>query len=256
MEPNVLVGCPTHESQEYALEQYAEAVKALTYKNFDVLLVDNSDNDEYMKKLKEKGLNAVKGTSAGSTRERIMVSRNILREKFLQGNYDYLLSLEQDVIPPVNAIEILLSRQTPVIAGLYFNIYTNNFGQKELKPVAYTIVSDEEFEILKTDPKYENTEIRKKIESGKVKEPKDINAQLSLKEVQGNKLINVFYTGLGCMLIKKEVLEKIKFRYTETSFDDYPFCFDAQINKYKIWVDTSVRCDHLVNPDEEDKIAN
>lgn len=253
MEPRILVGCPTHESQEYALKEYAKAVKSLTYKNFEILLVDNSEGNEYLKKPKKHALNAIKGPSQGSTRERIMNSRNILRKKFLEGNYDYLLSLEQDVIPPPNIIETLISRNTPVISGLYFNIYTNNFGKKELKPVAYAIVSDAEFEVLKTDTKYEGTAIRRKIESGRVKGPQDINAQLSSREVLGNKLLNVFFTGLGCMLIKREVLEKIKFRYTETSFDDYAFCFDAQINKYKIWLDTSARCNHLINPNEKDK---
>ena len=59
--PKVLVGCPTSFHKEYALKEYADAVKSLDYNNYDILLVDNSQDNDYYKKIKQIGLNVIKG---------------------------------------------------------------------------------------------------------------------------------------------------------------------------------------------------
>src|SRR3989344_9577139 len=105
----VLVGCPTSFHKEYCLDKYAEGIKALTYRYSDVLLVDNSKDDSYLNKIKVMGLNATKGFYFEGARDRIVASRNILREKVLNEGYDYFLSLEQDVVPPKDIIERMLS---------------------------------------------------------------------------------------------------------------------------------------------------
>ena len=54
--------------------------------------------------------------------------------------------------------------------------------------------------------------------------------------------------GIGCMLIHRSVLEKLEFRENlEGGFDDVTFCNDVR-NKLnlKIYLDTSVKCIHLV----------
>ena len=79
--PRILVGCPTSFHKEYALEQYAESIKSLTYPNYDILLVDNSKDDVYFKRIKKLSLPVIKGPWFESARDRIIASRNILREK-------------------------------------------------------------------------------------------------------------------------------------------------------------------------------
>ena len=246
MKPRVLVGCPTHAVKDYAIKAYVEGIMKLSYPKFEVILVDNSDNNNYLKKIKKLGLKAVKGPIKGSVSQKIADSRNVLRKIVLDENYDYFLSLEQDIIPPKDIIERLLKLNKPIVSGVYYNMFQNNFGKSDIKPLAYAETTPEQFEILKADPKYENTDIRKKIESGKIKGPEDIHGQLSAKEVEGSKVIEVFYAGLGCMLIKREVLEKIEFRGPDTSFDDHAFCMDARKLGYKILLDTSVKCAHFV----------
>ena len=49
--PRILIGCPTSYHKEYCLERYITGLKNIQYPNFDILLVDNSDNDEYYKKI-------------------------------------------------------------------------------------------------------------------------------------------------------------------------------------------------------------
>src|SRR3989344_2942951 len=94
--PKVLVGCPTSSHKEYCLQDYASALKELSYENFDVLIVDNSESDSYSKKIKALGLPVIRAPYTEHAKDRVIASRNILREKALEGGYDFLLSLEQD----------------------------------------------------------------------------------------------------------------------------------------------------------------
>lgn len=246
MEPKVLLGCPTFEGKEYALKRYAEAIKRLTYKNVDVVLIDNSDNDDYKKKLESYGFTVIKSEPNEDPIERMVEARNILRTKCLEGGYDYFFSLEQDVTPPKDVIERLLKWDVPVVSGLYYNFFENNFKKIEMKPVAYHAVSEEHFEMLRKDPKYKGTEVRKKIETGIIKNRMELHAQLSHDEVEEKKIMEVLFTGLGCMLIRRDVFKNIVFRATKTSFDDYNFCIDAHKQGFDVWLDTSVKCSHLV----------
>ena len=101
----ILIGCPTSEHKSYCLKEYIEAVKKL---NCDVLLVDNSECEEYYNKIKSLGVNVIKDRYYKKARNRIVSSRNLLKEHCLKNGYDYLFSLEQDVIPPLDVIERLL----------------------------------------------------------------------------------------------------------------------------------------------------
>src|SRR5438309_8860027 len=88
--PRVLVGCPTYSGKAYCLTRYAERVKNLDYPNYDVMLVDNSDDSgRYRRRLLEVGLPFLIGPVKGSAAERIAASRNILREYALQNGYAY-----------------------------------------------------------------------------------------------------------------------------------------------------------------------
>lgn len=117
----VLVGCPTYSGKEYCLKEYIAGINSLLYKNFDVLLVDNSKDESFFKKLVEISENWESKKSqrlflkrlpfaSKEPRNAIVLSRNFLREYVLKNGYDYFLSLEADVIPPVDVIERLLSR--------------------------------------------------------------------------------------------------------------------------------------------------
>nr|MBI4156523.1 glycosyltransferase family 2 protein [Candidatus Woesearchaeota archaeon] len=215
----VLVGCPTSFHKEHSLKEYSESIKNLSYKNYDILLVDNSPDDKYTKKIKSFGLKVKKGPYFESARERIVFSRNILKDEAIK-NYDYFLSLEQDVIPPKNIIERMLNHEKKVITGIYFarNIVK---GKKVLMPLVY-----------------------KEINSNK-----KLPDMRSLNELEiGNGLIQVVSCGLGCVLIHKDVLKKITFRYEKDkdAFDDRFFCIDLYNKNIPIYCDTSIICKHLI----------
>ncbi|PIN86174.1 hypothetical protein COV19_06160 [Candidatus Woesearchaeota archaeon CG10_big_fil_rev_8_21_14_0_10_44_13] len=246
MKLKVLIGSPTFEGKEYCLERYATRVKELSYGDYDILLVDNSKTDAYSRKIMVLGIDVVRAGRKDRARETIADSRNILRQRFLDGKYDYLLSLEQDVIPPVNIIEVLLEDKKDIVGGLYFNFFKDNYGISQIKPLAYMSVSKEEFEVLK-GVKFKGTAIQEKILSGKITGPEQIHSQLSMDHVREPKLMEVLFTGLGCMLISRKVLEKVRFSWADDSFDDAKFAEDARKEGFRVFVDTKVRCEHLVN---------
>ena len=221
----ILVGCPTSNHKEYCLKEYIEALKKLDYANFDILLVDNSENEGYFNKLKKEDIPVERVEYGEKVRERIVRARNFIVERMIEGNYDYFFSLEQDIIPPLDVIQRLLDCDKEIISGVYFK----------------------EFEY-----KVENTEINKKtilpmafidydIKEGLIK-------QLTYDDVVGDRLIKISTCGLGCILIHKNVfLKDIKFRYEEGKkpFDDVWFCRDVKKAGFDIYLDTSIKCRHL-----------
>jgi hypothetical protein len=222
----VLVGCPTFEGYRYCLDEYAERVRGLTFPAYDVVLADNSRGDEYTYQIKKRDLDAVKAPHTINVYERIVTSRNILRQKVLEEGYDYFLSLEQDVIPPLDVIERLIRHGKDVVSGIYYKLYPVKVrgrdgvvrDKKTLLPLVFTTAADHN----KMHICY----------------PKD---------VEGDHFFQIRACGLGCVLISKKVLEKVKFRYdaAKNTFDDFLFCNDAVEKGFHLYVDTSVKCKHL-----------
>ena len=123
MLPKVLVGCPTYDGMNYCLERYVNSVKKLNYPNYDILLVDNSASKNYAKKIKKMGIKVVHVDRTSNPKEIVADSRNVLRQKALEGNYDFLLSLEQDVIPPKSIIQRRLKHNKKIVSGIYFKLF-------------------------------------------------------------------------------------------------------------------------------------
>ncbi|HLC72226.1 MAG TPA: hypothetical protein VJH37_01460 [Candidatus Nanoarchaeia archaeon] len=229
--PKVLVGCPTSIHKKYCIEEYLAAAKALTYPNYDLILVDNTESDEYYDFLESKGVTVFKAPYYAETaRERIVVSRNMLRQYALENDYDYFLSLEQDVIPPLDIIEQLLKQEKKVIAGVYFMEYTvKKEGQemgKKILPLLYR------------------------------RQDQDTFVQLTERDVALETVLLIDMTGLGCILIHRDVLEKIEFRFEEDKilFDDWFFCQDLKKESIPLFVDTKVKCKHLMREMDWDNI--
>ena len=248
----ILIGCPTSDHKRYCIQQYLEGVKNIDYDNYDFVLVDNSQANDYIREIESYGVKVVKSKYVEPARVRIMESRNLLRKMFLEGDYDYFFSLEQDVVPPKDVLKRLISQNKEVISGVYYNIFTNpQTGQQQMRPLVWVSPSEEELEEIKLGKK--GPVPQQKLLSGEWKR-EDMTAQLSVEEVRESKLIEARMTGIGCMLIKRNVLEKIQFRHGEGGFDDVYFCDDIISNGWKVMVDTSVKCEHLVQPGAWGKI--
>lgn len=255
-QPRILIGCPTFEGMSYCIEHYLKAVKELTYKNFELVLVDNSKTRDYYRHLTEKGLKVLRLANVSEDKmQNVIDSRNVLKEFALQENFDYFFSLEQDVIPPKDAIESLLKFGKEITSGLYMGVFVHE-GKPGLKPLLYTWLSQKEFDEVITSP-HLYTETFKKIKEKSIKSPDELKRHMTVEEVQEPKFMEVKYAGVGCMLIKKEVLEKIEFRKSEGNLgtDDISFCDDARKHGYKVHAYTGVVCGHLKRHDKFDNFS-
>jgi glycosyltransferase involved in cell wall biosynthesis len=227
----VLVGCPTYEGYGYCLDEYAAAVKMLTFKDIDVVLVDNSQGDDYADKIKTFGVKVLRSPHMNDVRERIVVARNKLRDYFLQGDYEYFLSLEQDVIPPPDVLERLMRHKQLVVSGVYYKEFVTTYTHqgkalktvKKIFPLVYT-----------SSPGFEA--------SGKMH-------MCSVKDVDGDKFFKIRGAGLGCLLIHRRVVEKIIFHGGDDAgtYDDICLSNDLYDLKIPMYVDTSVKCKHMLS---------
>jgi glycosyltransferase involved in cell wall biosynthesis len=141
-------------------------------------------------------------------------ARNFIIDK-MKG--DYLLFIDSDIVPPIDVIPRLLEHGKDVVTGLYFT---------------------------KNDPFY--PVIFKK---------SDAEGRYDTKVFyEKDKLIEVDSAGLGCALIKREVLDKIGapwFKFTtgwgkETrESEDHYFFRRCREEGYKIYCDTTIKCGHI-----------
>jgi len=217
----VLVACVTYEKDAAYLAQFMDSLKALDFQDFDILLVDTSDNEGYDKRLAEVG-NFVISAGAGLDRsiKKITLGRNKAREFFLAHDYDYLLFVDTDVLLPKDALSKLLSDSKDVVGGVYLTRQLL-MGKLFILPVVADFSSD----------------------------PKCCRPMM-LPEAMNDDVKEVAWIGFGCMLISRKVLEKVSMRYYEKSMsgEDVAFCVDSRAAGFRVFADFSVKCTHELFP--------
>ena len=72
--------------------------------------------------------------------------------------------------------------------------------------------------------------------------------ELTAEEVEEDKLTEIAACGTGCILIHRNILEKLDFKFNQSlGADDIILCEEVRkVLKEKVWVDTSIKCEHLV----------
>lgn len=216
MAPRVLVGTPTTSAKSYALARYLYVLRNLTYDNYDVLLIDNSEEEEYAELIMRYGIPVTRTPHKEDPYEQLILARNTLRKRAIDGGYDYLLSLESDVIPPLDIIEKLISHEKD-----YVTAYMDNYILLSTK-IKKTPVVRREF----TDP------------PGKFYD-------LTEQELQEGDIIEIGRAHLGCTLISVAALKKVIFRHDGWQYDDYLLCDDLRAAGYTLYCDTTINVFHM-----------
>lgn len=216
----VLVAAPVCEWYLYCWEEFSSRLKELTYQKYDLFFVDNSKGYELFEKIKAQGLRVRKTPHMHRIRDMVTRDHNIIREKVLQEGYDYLLILDQDVIPPKNVIEKLMSHDKDVCSALFFGHHDIG-GEVKVMPFAWVF--------SKEINDWNNT------------------GYLIDSEIWEPKLLKIAFAGMGCILIKREVLEKVEFRYSKEmdAWDDRWLGVDVWANGFEFYLDNTVKCKHL-----------
>jgi len=177
-------------------------------------------------------------------------SLNDVTKAAMDWGAEYILYMDIDMMFPIDIIPQLLSNDEPVVSGQY-----------HLKYTPYSIVAGwnaynvlVENGILNVKRKYINS-------SGDFFKdsyyPLDNpNGKIKL-EKKNNNLIGVDWVGFGCILVKREVIEKIGVNCFEDKWDyklgsravghDILFCDKVKKAGYKVWIDKNVQCGHMEN---------
>ena len=227
--PRVLVCAPTSIFKDYCFIDWIKNVEQFTYPLFDVFLCDNSSDLEYSKKVNDYAWKNISNNfycfhyplEKQPLVQKIAYSHDVCSHIAVHKHYDYMLHLETDVFPEKDIIERLLWNNKEVVGAVY---YTEEGAKR--KPVLQRIINlspnEEDIVSVNFEPKEDLGFL-----NGEVKQ--------------------VGHVGLGCVLIKTTVFEKVKFRcdldYPEHSADSF-FANDCYDNKIPIYVDTSLVAKH------------
>jgi GT2 family glycosyltransferase len=242
--PKVLLGCPTFHGMKYCHNEYFESIRNLTYDNFDTLIVENSENDDYYNELKkEKDIILMKDPPSDKVKMKVLAdSRNIIINYAIENNYDYLFSMDPDVIAPKNIIEELLSCNKDIISGVYYN-YVESSGQTKFLPVAFQFISPEEFEIIKKTTQFPPS----------VKSSEDLRRHLTEKEIKTGEVLKIKQPSIGCTLTSRKAFKVIKHGLFDIqgvdpsiTGEDAFYFNEARNAGFDLFINTKMKCDHLV----------
>jgi len=130
-------------------------------------------------------------------------------------DYDYLFSVDSDIVLPNDTLEKLLRADKDIVSGLY--VQRNDDNVLEI---------------------FTNTKDRR----------------IKYEEIKDKELYEVEGVGFGCVLIKSDVIRNISYPHflykhaldhNNTYSEDVYFCDKARELNYKIFVDTTILCDHI-----------
>ncbi|MBI4016740.1 MAG: hypothetical protein HY363_03540 [Candidatus Aenigmarchaeota archaeon] len=214
----VLIGCPTYDGQSHCISRFLEQLK-LVKGPHDALFVDNSEGDEHANKITAAGFEVARNKDAGADKiARIISNRQKIIDRMLQKNYDYLLFLDTDVLPPQDIIPRLLAHKKDLVTGIYLGAMKIQ-GKIRQAPVIYDF-----------------------------SHKKDYFKPVPLNSVLDEDVREIAACGFGCVMITRQVVQKVELRYNKElgSGEDIPFCRDArELHGFKTFVDTSIKCTHM-----------
>ena len=148
-------------------------------------------------------------------------------------DYDYIMWIDSDIIFKVDDFKKLLESENDITSGIYKMENTINYPTVINWDTKY-LMKNGNFEFL---------------DDNKIKELKDS------KKLLNNRYLNVEYTGMGWMLIKKDVIEQLKYPwfyhdlyeindFVEMFSEDVSFCKNLKKAGFDIYVDLDVRVGH------------
>jgi len=220
-EPKVLVGCVTYDKDGVYITDFLNAIRSQDFKNTDILFVDTSSSEEYSARLRGTGAIVMSGEKDLDHKiKRVSNGRNLIREYAISKGYDYLWFVDNDVMPKSDALSRLLSHRKDMIAGVCL-LPANVDGSTKVVPNIYVI-----------DQKDKGL------------------TPVGLSEVMEDRVMDIASAGFGCVLVSRDVFEKIGIRYFENSMagEDLAFFSDAREKGFSVFADSRVKCTHLVFP--------
>jgi glycosyltransferase involved in cell wall biosynthesis len=221
--PKVLVATTIYEGKDYIMDRFYKNICSLDYPNYEILLVDNSETNEYKKQLVQRGYKNVVHVARGKhSREGVANALNYIRKYALQNGYDYWLSIECDLIPPKDIIQRLMLHQKTIVGCIYVIGYKDSNGQPP-RPCLFGLRRRQngELETFNYNPKEGFAFF-------------------------GGGVQRIHGCGLGCTLVKAELLRKLEFWYMddEIKHSDVYMYMDLHNMGHDVWLDSDIIIPH------------
>jgi hypothetical protein len=145
-------------------------------------------------------------------------ARNTIVQKFLGTSCTHLMMIDDDIVPPKDALERLLFHDRDIVAAVCPLIGPDNEGKLKVSYNAY-----------------------------------DMEGSIYVPKMEDKGLHEVDGVGTGCILIKREVLENIPYPFmtqynedgTKWLGEDLYFCREAKGVMAKVYADYSCECKHI-----------
>lgn len=219
----LLVASITYDGEEYALDAMLDALKAQTFTDFDLLFVDNSASDWYQKRLEQalekrfpRRWTVLRAGGSGRF-ERILASRQAVRNFALDGPYQQVLMVDSDIILPPESVMSFVQADEALASGVYLNLFSRG-GEPRVAPCLFVDVG------------------------GKAR-------HATLQEVLNTERLSIGAARLGCTFVARDLLEACPFRLNPRGAgEDIMFYRDAVAQGASPVALTSVRCLHLHFP--------
>lgn len=218
--PRVMLFAPISDIKNYVIDEWMRCVTNLTYPNYGIVLVDNSENKQYRKDLQARypGVTILHyPPNENGAMHIITGSQNVARKFVLDTLSEYAFSLECDVFPTFDVIERLMAHDKNICAATY------PIREGAERKLLINLAKSNKFEFMQ----------------------RELDADEALRFMDG-KVKEIHSAGLGCVLMKRQVLERIQFRYVEgqKAYSDTYFALDAHFAGYQQYLDTSFTCRH------------
>lgn len=133
-------------------------------------------------------------------------------------NYDYLFSVDSDIVLPKDCLTKMIASNAPIIAGVYIQRIP---GEHNIEVYGF--------------------------------HPSGATPRLKFEQIAG-RVHNVAAVGMGCCLINSDVFRAMKYPWftyhaaldhNKTISEDVDFCLKARARGFHTFVDGTILCDHI-----------
>ena len=251
--PKVLIAAPVSSRHGHIIDEWLKHLDSLDYPNFDVCLIDNSqDKKKYFKELKSKkvkGKNIIVFHHKWTYKEHHPLQMlSHVREKIrlysIEKKYDYVLWLDDDIFIPKNGIQRLLSYNKDCV-GFYVHVFQKPFRSPCVLKSG-EIIMGKGLEYYSFSEINEYKKFVKKFKENNLTNPEKNLVSFIIKDLSKPYLIKCYSTGVGCLMIKRKVLEEVPFRTHPTFLmgEDIWYYNECNDKNFEFWCDLDVIAVH------------